>query len=399
MNNKLTYFLKGDRGIWIIVFFLFLFSLLSVYSAAGNLAFTRAGGNTSYYLIRQGFMLFAGVGFIFITHLVPYKYYSKLSVVFYYTAIFLLIFTFVWGINVNEAKRWILLPGGITFQTSDFAKVALIMYLSRTLALKQDKIKEFKGMLKHLMLPVGIICALIIPSDLSTALLIFGVSLILLVIGRVKISYLFTIIISGLLVIVMFLLIVKATGVSSRVNTWTNRIESFRAGEENIQSKHTKIAVATGGLIGKGPGQSDQRIILPHSYSDYIFAVIVEEFGLILGAIPLVFLYLFLFLRSRNIVRKVKRKFGAYVTIGLALMIVLQAFANMAVAVDILPVTGQPLPFVSYGGTSIIFTGMAIGIILSVSREVYDKDSIKNEELIVNSNVNQSVAINSNTHE
>lgn len=375
MNNKIAYILKGDKGIWIIVFFLFLFSLLSVYSAVGSLAYTRMGGNTTYYLIRQGIILFAGVGFIFITHLVPYKYFSKLSVFFYYLAISLLIFTFLWGINVNEAKRWIMLPMGITFQTSDFAKIALIMYLSRALALKEAEIKDFKGMLKHLMLPVVIICGLIIPSDFSTALLIFGVSMILFVIGRVRITYLITIVFAGILLITVFILAIKITGSSSRVDTWTNRIENFRAGEENIQSKHTKIAVATGGILGKGPGQSDQRIILPHSYSDYIFAVIVEEFGLLLGAIPLIFLYLFLFLRSRNIVRKVSRKFGAYVTTGLALMIVIQAFANMAVAVDILPVTGQPLPFVSYGGTSIIFTGMAIGIILSVSREIYDKET------------------------
>ena len=373
MKFRLNQILKGDKGIWIIIFFLFIFSILSVYSAAGNLAFARAGGNTSYYLLRQGFLLLLGVGSVFIAHLIPYRYYSRLSILMFWAALILLAATMLWGININEAKRWILLPGGITFQTSDFAKIALIMYLARVLTIKEAEIKTFQGVLKHLMLPIVAVCGLIVTSDFSTAILIFGISMVLLIIGRVKILYLAGIGITCLVGLLLLVFILQATGTSSRVDTWTKRIENFRSGEENIQSKHTKIAVATGGLIGKGPGKSDQRIILPHSYSDYIFAIIVEEFGLILGAIPLVLLYLFLFLRSRNIVKKVKRKFGAYVTAGLALMIVAQAFAHMSVATDIMPVTGQPLPFVSYGGTSILFTGFALGVILSVSREIFDK--------------------------
>ncbi len=373
MTNKLSYILKGDRGIWIIVFFLFLFSLLSVYSATGNLAFSKVGGNTTYYLLRQGFLLFLGVSFIFITHLVPYKYFSKLSVYFFYLSIILLIITLIWGINVNEAKRWIMLPGGISFQTSDFAKLSLIMYLARVLAIKEKEIVTFSGTLKHLMLPIFITCGLIVFADFSTAMLLFLTAMLLLLIGRVKFAYLSAIIGVGIIMTVLFIVVVKSSGASHRIDTWESRWESFRGGEENIQSKHTKIAVATGGLFGKGPGKSNQRIVLPYSYSDYIFAIIVEEFGILFGAIPLVILYLFLFLRSRNIVSKINKKFGTYVTSGLALLIVLQAFANMAVAVDFLPVTGQPLPFVSYGGTSIFFTGIAIGIILSVSREAYDK--------------------------
>jgi cell division protein FtsW len=379
MNTKISYLIKGDRGIWVIVFFLFIYSMLSVYSAVGNLAFNKMDGNTTYYLLRQGFLLLAGVGVIYIFHLVPYRYFSGLSVLFFYTSIALLVFTMIWGIDLNEAKRWIMLPGGITIQTSDFAKVALMMYLARTMAHKEKDIQDFKGMFKLLMLPVLITCGLIVKSDISTAALVFAVAFVLMIVGKVKLKYLLSITAAAIVFLLLFFLILQATGTSNRFETAKKRIENFRGGEENVQSKHTKIAVATGGLTGKGPGKSSQRTVLPHSYSDYIFAIIVEEFGLIFGAIPLVVLYLFLFLRSRNIVRKVNRKFGAYVTAGLALMIVLQALANMAVAVDLFPVTGQPLPFVSYGGTSIIFTGMALGIILSVSREIYDKKEDFNE--------------------
>ncbi len=373
MSTKISYLIKGDRGIWIIVFFLFIYSLLSVYSAVGNLAFNRMDGNTTYYLLRQGFLLIAGVGVIYVVHLIPYRYFSGLSVLLFYSSLVLLVFTMIWGIDLNEAKRWIMLPGGITIQTSDFAKVALMMYLARTMAYKEREIQDFKGMFKLLMIPVLATCALIVKSDISTAVLIFTVSFVLMIVGRVKLKYLLTISAAAIVFMILLFMILQATGASNRFETAKNRIVNFRGGEENIQSKHTKIAIATGGLTGKGPGKSSQRTVLPHSYSDYIFAIIVEEFGLVFGAIPLVALYMFLFLRSRNIVRKVSRKFGAYVTTGLALMIVLQALANMAVAVDIFPVTGQPLPFVSYGGTSIIFTGMALGIILSVSREVFDK--------------------------
>lgn len=377
---KLTNIFKGDKGIWIIVFFLFIFSILSVYSAVGNLAYVNAAGNTTQYLLRQGILLLFGVFAIICTHLIPYRFFSGLSVYAFYLSIALLLVTIFWGLDINQAKRWITLPMGVTFQTSDFAKIALMMFLARNLSIKEKQIQNFNGVVKFLFMPILVTCGLIVLADFSTAILIFITSFVLLIIGRVKFRY----ILSGIGIAVfsafLFFLIVKSFGLSHRADTWTNRIENFRAGEENIQSRHAKIAVATGGLFGKGPGNSEQRIVLPHSYSDYIFAIIVEEFGLIFGAIPLILLYLFLFYRSRNIVKKIPRKFGAYVTVGLALIIVLQAFAHMAVAVDLIPVTGQPLPFVSYGGTSILFTGIAIGVILSVSREVYAEESEAGDE-------------------
>jgi len=286
--------------------------------------------------------------------------------------------------NVNDARRWIQLPGGMTFQTSDFAKITLIMYLSRILALKEASINTLEGSLKKVFFPIVLTCGLIMPEDLSTAVLLFGICTILTIYSRMKFKYIA--IMGGITVgfMLVMLLLIKTNQSIGRFQTWNNRIESFTSsdGEENIQEKHSKIAVATGGLFGKGPGKSSQRNILPHPYSDYIFAVIVEELGLVFGAIPLLALYLFLFLRAKKIVKKVSRKFGAYATAGLSTLIVLQALSNMAVTTNIFPVTGQPLPFVSYGGTSLFFTGIAFGVILSVSRSVQpvEEDIEQNEQ-------------------
>lgn len=363
-----------------IIFFLFIYSMLSVYSASGQLAFRNGDGNTTTYLLRQSFMLLLSISFIVLIHHIPYRYFSKLSVYAWYLSIGLLVFTLFFGMNVNDARRWIMLPGGLTFQTSDFAKIALLMYLSRVLALKEAEINSYKGVFKHVFLPVAITTGLILPANLSTAVLIFGVSMILVFFSNLKFKYLAAMLGVVMIFGVIFIGAVKTFKDVGRFATWNSRIEGFFAGgdkEENIQEKHAKIAVATGGLFGKGPGKSNQRNILPHPYSDYIFAVIVEEFGLIIGAIPLILLYLFLYLRVKIIVKKVNRKFGVYVVSGLATLIVLQAFANMAVTTNIIPVTGQPLPFVSYGGTSIFFIGMALGVILSVSREVTDLEKQK----------------------
>lgn len=373
---------RGDKGIWIIIFFLFVYSMLSVYSAAGQLAYRDANGNATHYLLKQAFMLFLSISFIIVIHNIPYRYYSKISVYLWYLSVGLLVFTLFFGLNVNDARRWILLPGGITFQTSDFAKIALLMYLSRVLAFKESEINSYKGSFKFVFFPIVLTAGLILPANLSTALLIFGVSMILVFFSSLKLKYIASMLGVSLLVGILFIGIVKTFKDVGRFETWNNRIESFTSPdkEENIQEKHSKIAIATGGLFGKGPGNSNQRNILPHPYSDYIFAIITEEFGLIIGAIPLILLYLFLFLRVKMIVKKVKRKFGAYAVSGLATLIILQAFSNMAVATNIIPVTGQPLPFVSYGGTSIFFIGLAFGIILSVSREITDAENQIEEE-------------------
>lgn len=382
MNLKFSNIFKGDRGIWMIIFFLFIYSMLSVYSASGQLAFRNGEGSTTVYLIRQAFMLLLSISFIVLIHHIPYKYFSRASIFLWYLSIGLLIFTLFFGMNVNDARRWIMLPGGLTFQTSDFAKVALLMYLSRVLALKEEEINSWKGCFKQVFLPIALTVGLILPANLSTAVLIFGISMILVFFSNLKFKYFAAMIGVVLIFGVIFFGAVKTFKDVGRFATWNNRIEGFADPKktENIQEKHSKIAVATGGLFGKGPGKSNQRNILPHPYSDYIFAVIVEEFGLIIGAIPLILLYLFLFLRVKIIVKKANRKFGVYVVSGLATMIVLQAFSNMAVTTNIIPVTGQPLPFVSYGGTSILFIGMAFGVILSVSREITDAEKLKQEE-------------------
>jgi cell division protein FtsW len=386
---------RGDKGIWIIIFFLFIYSMLSVYSAAGQLAYRDADGNATQYLLKQAFMLFLSISFIIIVHNVPYRYFSKISVYLWYLSIGLLVFTLFFGLNVNDARRWILLPGGITFQTSDFAKIALLMYLSRVLAFKEAEYNSYLGTFKLIYFPVVLTAGLILPANLSTALLIFGVSMILVFFSNLKFKYLASMLGVTLVFGLLFIVVVKTFKDVGRFETWNNRIESFMdpSKEENIQEKHSKIAIATGGLFGKGPGKSNQRNILPHPYSDYIFAVITEEFGLLIGAIPLLLLYLFFFLRVKIIVKKVKRKFGAFAVSGLATLIVLQAFSNMAVATNIIPVTGQPLPFVSYGGTSIFFIGLAFGIILSVSREITDAEIKNAEESISTVESNDSTSI------
>ncbi len=365
---------RGDRGIWIIILFLFLYSVISVYSASAQLAFRSSSGSTTFFLLKQIFYLLIAVSAIVIVHNIPYKYFSRISVYLWYLSLALLVFTLIWGMNVNDARRWIQLPGGITFQTSDFAKLTLLMYLSRNLSIKEAGLKTFEGAFKKIFLPIIITCGLIFPEDLSTAVMLFGISMLLVIYSRLNIKYIAIMLAMTMGLGLTMFVAIKAYPEYGRFKTWNNRIESFMdpGGKENIQEVHSKIAVATGGLFGKGPGKSSQRNILPHPYSDYIFAVIVEELGLIFGAIPLIALYLYLFLRSKKIVKKVNRKFGAYLTAGLSSLIVLQALSNMAVATNIFPVTGQPLPFVSYGGTSIFFTGVALGIILSVSRSVQE---------------------------
>jgi cell division protein FtsW len=310
-----------------------------------------------------------------------------LAQLFFYIAIPLLALTLVMGTNLNEASRWLKVPGtGITFQTSDFAKIALIMYLARLLSQKQDHIKSFKESFRPLMIPIIIICGLILPANFSTAAILFTTSLIILFIGRVNIKYLLGLVGIGVVAIALFFALVFAlpenARKSFRVETWKNRIENFmnEDSEGNYQAEQAKIAIANGGMLGKLPGNSTQRNFLPHPYSDFIFAIIVEEYGLI-GAMFIIFLYVLLLYRAGVIVKKSKSQFGAFVSIGLAFSLVFQALINMAVAVNLFPVTGQTLPFVSMGGSSILFTSTALGIILSVSRTIQpNEQSIEDEK-------------------
>lgn len=373
MGEKINKYLKGDPIIWGVIIVLSIFSLLAVYSATSTLAMHKMGGNSLYYLIRHGVILAFGIMIIFITHLIHYKYYSKLSQLLIGIAVILLILTLFLGTNVNQATRWLTLPGlGFTIQTSDFAKLALIMYIARVLSMKQGEIKSFKEAFLPVIIPVVIICVLILPANLSTAALIFGISLLLMFIGRISMKHLLA---SGgvaILLLALFITVGTLVEKEGRINTWKNRIENYfeEGGEESYQSQQAKIAIATGGLFGKNPGKSVQRNFLPNPYSDFIYAIIVEEYGMIIGGIPILLAYLFLLFRAGVIVRKCDRTFPAFLAIGLTLMIVVQAMVNMAVAVGIFPVTGQTLPLVSMGGSSMLFTSIAFGIILSISRNL-----------------------------
>lgn len=365
-------YFKGDRTIWLVVFMLTIFSLLAVYSSTGTLAYKYKSGNTEFYLFRQFAFLVAGLGIMYAAHLIKYTYYSQISLLALALAIPLLAFTLIFGTNLNEANRWLTLPGtGITFQTSDLAKLALIMFVARMLSKKQEQIKEFKGAFVPIMVPVIVVCLLIFPANLSTAAMLMFTCCLLMFIGRIRLRYIFlfgaTCIVSLGLVIGIMLL----TKNEGRIGTWKSRIENFTSGDEdgNYQAQQAKIAIASGGLVGKFPGNSTQRNFLPHPYSDFIYAIIIEEYGLI-GAALILLLYLLLFYRVIRFIHHSPRAFGTLLAVGCSFSLVFQALINMAVAVNLFPVTGQPLPLVSMGGTSTLFTSLAIGIILSVSREI-----------------------------
>jgi cell division protein FtsW len=380
--EQLKKYFKGDRIIWGVIVCLTLFSVLAVYSSTGTLAYRFQNGNSTYYIIKHLSFMMLGFAAIYVTHLVPYKYYSRLAQLLLYISIPLLGLTLVLGTSLNSASRWLTLPGiGLTIQTSDFAKLALIMYIARMLSLKQDEIKDFRKSFLPIIIPVGLVCALILPANLSTSLMIFVVSVIIMFIGRVSVKHLLLLGGVGIVFLALFIWIapMTKTKLGFRVETWKHRIENFaglgdtedkeKKEQSNFQADQAKIAVATGGIIGKGPGNSIQRNFLPHPYSDFIYAIIVEEYGLV-GGVVVLFLYLYLLYRAGVIVRKADRTFPAFLTIGLAISLVFQAMINMAVAVNLFPVTGQTLPLVSMGGSSILFTSAALGIILSVSRGI-----------------------------
>ncbi|MEQ8325404.1 MAG: putative peptidoglycan glycosyltransferase FtsW [Vicingaceae bacterium] len=371
--------LYGDRVIWAVVLILSIVSILAVYSSIVTLAYKYREGNTEYFLFKHGIILLVGFGLMYVAHSIPYKYFSRAAQVALFSAIPLLLLTLVTGANINEASRWLVIPViNQTFQTSDLAKLALIMYLARVLSKKQNNIKDFKEAFLPVIFPIIIICGLILPANFSTAAILFTSSMIILFVGRIKILYIAGLLLMGGLLLAIFIFIAYNSTDSGRLGTWKNRIENFSSGEksENYQAEQSKIAIATGEIFGKQPGGSTQRNFLPHPYSDFIYAIIIEEYGLI-GGVGIIFLYLILLYRGIRISLKCPRTFGSLLAIGLSLSLVFQALINMAVAVNLLPVTGQPLPMISMGGTSIWFTCIAIGIILSVSRET-DQSNLKN---------------------
>ncbi|HEY4063482.1 MAG TPA: FtsW/RodA/SpoVE family cell cycle protein [Puia sp.] len=384
---------KGDKVIWATVVLLAIASLLVVYSSTGLLAYKMHKGNTEIYLFRQFAFIIAGAMVIYFAHHATYTAYGKLARILFLISIPLLVYTLFFGVSLNEGSRWIRLPIiNQTIQTSDLARLALFMYLSRLLSKKQDVIKDFRKGFIPVITPVAIICVLIAPANLSTALLIGATSLLLLFIGRVSAKHL---LLTGAIALIPVIILVsaaalrhkadggitekpKAEGRSRlfvRVDTWINRVETFVYGtkedndDHNYQTNQAKIAIARGGIMGLGPGNSQARNFLPHPYSDFIFAIIIEEYGLVGGAF-IVFIYLIFLLRSIRIFRRCPFAFGSFLALGLSFSLVIQALANMAVNVNLFPVTGVTLPLVSMGGSSFLFTCLAIGIILSVARNV-----------------------------
>lgn len=393
---------KGDRVIWAIVIILTLVSLLVVYSSTGSLAY-KYSKSTESYLFKQFTFIILGVIIIYFAHRVNYTIYSRVALILFLIAIPLLIYTYFFGTTLNEGSRWIKLPViNMTFQTSDLAKLALFMYLSRQLSKKQKVIKDFKKGFLPIVIPVAIICLLIAPANLSTALLVAGTSFMLMFIGRVNTKHiLLTISITLIPIMILFLVAIKyydkTTGKSKdlpalfssgRAPTWISRIQTFvysgkgDANEKSYQINQAKIAIASGGWFGRGPGNSNARNFLPHSYSDFIFAIILEEYGL-LGGTFIVFIYLLFLYRCIRLYRKCPFAFGAFLALALSFTLVIQAIANMGVNVNVFPNTGVTLPLVSMGGSSFLFTCLSIGIILSVARNVEQQESpraLSNEE-------------------
>jgi cell division protein FtsW len=375
---------KGDRVLWGLIALFMIYSLLAVYSSSAGVAFMKYGGNTTYFLRSQFLMLLLSLIIIVVVHYLPYRIYFSMAGLFLIIAAGLLILTFVFGSRINEATRWLVIPGtGFRLQTSDVAKVALVIYLARTLAKYQDKLTDFSLVTMYLILPTAIICGLILPENLSTAVMIFGISLMIMFIGRVPFKFLLSYVAMGIIGVIIFAMVLSIFTKDNRVEVWKDRIENYFSGsddpDEDYQSNQAKIAISTGGLFGKAPGKSVQRNMLPQSNSDFIFAIIIEEYGLVFGAIPLLLAYLILLFRGVTIAKKCETAFPAFLVLGLIVMIVMQAMINMLVAVGLFPVTGQTLPFVSWGRTSVLMMSFSIGAILSVSRVVNAR--MKNEEL------------------
>ena len=383
--------IKGDRTIWAIIALLAIFSFLPVYSASTNLVYVVENGTTFGHLLKHAMLLLLGFIIIYATHRIPYRYFSGLSVLLIPVVVVLLIYTLFQGQTISgvNASRWIRIPFvGIGFQTSTLAGVVIMIYVARYLARNKEKRITFKESVWQLWLPVGLVLMLILPANFSTTAIIFSMILGLTFIGGYPIKYLASIVGIGILVFTLFILTAKAfpdTFKNTRINTWVNRIENFSKpdAEANYQAEKAKVAIASGEIQGKGPGKSVQKNFLPQSSSDFIYAVIVEEYGLI-GAFFLLILYLGLLFRIVIIATKTETIFGTLLVLGVGIPIVFQAFINMAVAVGLFPVTGQPLPLISAGGTSIWMTCFAIGIILSVSAnreiELSKKRDIDNEE-------------------
>jgi cell division protein FtsW len=376
METSILKYFKGDRVIWIVLMFLSLLSLLIVYSATGALAYRVHGGNTMHYLVRQVFFIGAGLGVILLmVNVLPVKFYSIAANYLLYGSILLLAAAVVLkfaGILKGTGRTFNL--GILSFQPAELAKIALILFTAKVLGKKQKTNEDLRAAFKKIMIFTSLVCALILMSNFSTSALIFATIISMMFVGRIPIRYMFLVFGAGIaLVVAIYFLADFVPDSVGRIHTVKGRIERFMHGDPSseqgvTQADYAKLAIYSGGFFGKGPGQSDVSNYMAAAYNDFIFAIIVEEYGLFFGA-GVIFLYLIFFFRGIIIVRKSKRTFPAFVVIGLSLVMVYQAMINVGVSSGVLPVTGQPLPWISLGGTSLLFTSIAFGCILSVSHQ------------------------------
>lgn len=398
MKNSLAHFLNtnlsGDRAIWALVALLAVFSFIPIYSASSNLAYLNGGdGNTISYLIKHFVHLFMGFIIIFAVHKIPYRYFRGISIIMLPVTIILLIFTLLKGTTIDGsyASRWITIPVfNMSFQTSSFAAVVIMVYVARYLSKISTKSVTFKESIWPLWIPVLVIVGLIFPANFSTAAIIFAMVMLLAFLGGYPVKYCGYVLSSAIVIASLFILTSKAFPglLPNRVDTWTSRIESFMVNdgqEEQYQVEKAKIAIATGGVNGKGVGKSVQRNFLPQSSSDFIYAIIIEETGLI-GGFFVLLMYLLILIRIAIIFTKKESIYAKLLVAAVGLPIIFQAFINIGVAVNLFPVTGQTLPLISSGGSSIWMTCIGIGIILSVSskntEDYTEKDlEYKKEEL------------------
>lgn len=378
-------YFQGDRMIWFVVLLLFSISMLVVYSSASSLAFRSSGGTTSWYLYKQIGISVLGIGLMIVVHLMPYRFFSRISQILLVLSLIALVYTLFWGTEINSAKRWITLPVlNITFQTSDMAKLALIMYLARQLSVSQERIGSVREALIPLIIPIVITCVLIAPENLSTACILFLTAVTVLFLGRVPLTHIAAVCGFGgvfVAILILMLMILPEEMLKKRMLTWKHRIENFTKGvqdpEDDYQVIQAKIAIVNGGFFSLNPGGSKQKNYVPHPYSDEIYATIMEEYGIFGGAVVLA-IYLFFLYRCILLLMRSPNAFGALLALGLGASLVIQALINMCVAVNLVPVTGVTLPLVSMGGSSVFFTSIAFGIILSVSRSIDEERKAAN---------------------
>ena len=365
--------LKGDKVIWGVIISLSLFSVLLVYSTAGW-----------EYLFSHLIKLSVGLFFLYQVHKIKFKYFAKIGVLGFVISIILLLLVFVIGVTVNGASRWLSIAG-VQFQPSDIAKLSILLFMARQLSKYRHEIKDFKFLFLYVLAPLIVICSLILPNNFSTSALIFLNGLVLMFVAKVNIKYIASIIGLGIFGALFIYGIAKlspelSNKIMPRSATWVSRVDNYFNSKEvkkldqDYQQQQALVAIYNGGFSGVGPGKSTQRNILPYSSSDFIFAIMVEEYGLLIGAIFPMLLYLILFYRALRISTKIASVFGGLICVGLMFSLVFQAFVNMLVSVGVLPVTGQTLPLISMGGTSILFTCITLGIVLSVSNDTSDRE-------------------------